>query len=145
MTVTRDFTVAVLVVRRNQVLLHWHAKLRRWLPPGGHIEPNELPDEAAAREVLEETDVQIALVNDSPNEVDEPGQPIQLCRPIGIQLADISPGHQHIDLVYLAHGLSDGNAEARWTGLDELHALDLTTEVHTWCEIALSRLSSAIE
>ena len=140
MTITRDMTVAVLVVRRDRVLLHWHAKLGRWLPPGGHIEPDELPDEAATREVLEETGVQIALVSDSPNAVDEPGQPIQLCRPIGIQLADISPGHQHIDLVYLAHGLSDGNAEAQWASASELEKLELTAEVRAWCEIALDRL-----
>jgi len=44
---TRDFAVAVFVVTGGRVLLHWHATLDRWLPPGGHIEPNELPDEAA--------------------------------------------------------------------------------------------------
>jgi hypothetical protein len=32
---TRDFTVAVLVVHDGKVLLHWHRKLGRWLPPGG--------------------------------------------------------------------------------------------------------------
>jgi hypothetical protein len=46
-TPTRDFTVAVFVVHQGRVLLHFHEKLRRWLPPGGHIEPNELPDDAA--------------------------------------------------------------------------------------------------
>src|SRR5215207_9787152 len=107
-------TVAVFVVRQNRVLLHWHASLGRWLPPGGHIEPNELPDKAAAREVREETGVEIALVCDDLNDIDEPGQPVQLCRPIGIQLADISPTHQHIDLVYLARGLTDGTGDARW-------------------------------
>jgi 8-oxo-dGTP pyrophosphatase MutT (NUDIX family) len=140
MTITRDMTVAVLVVRRNRVLLHWHAKLGRWLPPGGHIEPNELPDEAAAREVIEETGVEIELVGDGLNTIDEPGQPRQLCRPLGIQLADIAPGHQHIDLVYLARGLSDGNLEARWVSIDDLDALELTTEVRSWCEVALGRL-----
>jgi 8-oxo-dGTP pyrophosphatase MutT (NUDIX family) len=140
MTITRDMTVAVLVVRRDRVLLHWHAKLGRWLPPGGHIEPNELPDEAAQREVIEETGVDIELVGDGLNAIDELGQPRQLCRPMGVQLADISPGHQHIDLVYLARGLSDGNAEAHWASSDDLAALELTTEVGSWCEIALDRL-----
>src|SRR6188472_2873662 len=43
---TRDFTVAVFVVHVGRVILHRHRKLGIWLPPGGHIEPNELPDEA---------------------------------------------------------------------------------------------------
>ncbi|MDR1426031.1 MAG: NUDIX domain-containing protein [Rickettsiales bacterium] len=34
-----------------------HKKLRRWLPPGGHVEPNEIPDDAARREVFEETGI----------------------------------------------------------------------------------------
>jgi hypothetical protein len=47
-----------------RVLLHEHARLGRWLPPGGHIEPSELPDEAAVREVLEETSLTVELVGD---------------------------------------------------------------------------------
>ena len=46
--VLRHFTVAVFVVSAGHVLLHYHRKLGRWLPPGGHIEDNELPDEAKA-------------------------------------------------------------------------------------------------
>ena len=60
--VTRDFTVAVFVVDRGRILLHEHRKLGRWLPPGGHIEPNELPDVAAQREVDEEAGIAIRLV-----------------------------------------------------------------------------------
>ena len=56
---TRDFTVAVFVVHDHRVLLHFHQKLDRWLPPGGHIEANELPDEAAVREVMEETSLEV--------------------------------------------------------------------------------------
>ena len=43
--VLRHFTVAVFVVHDRRVLLHYHRKLGKWLPPGGHIEANELPDE----------------------------------------------------------------------------------------------------
>jgi 8-oxo-dGTP pyrophosphatase MutT (NUDIX family) len=46
------------VVDGERVLLLFHAKLAMWLPPGGHVDPDELPDEAAVREVLEETGVQ---------------------------------------------------------------------------------------
>lgn len=140
-SVTRDFTVAVFVVHGGKVLLHYHRKLQRWLPPGGHIEPNELPDEAAVREVLEETGVRAALVSDGAIDVDAPGQPRQLCRPAGIQLADIMPGHQHIDLVYLARGApAEPRSGVGWFAPHEWGALDLTEEVAAWCMLAVDRL-----
>lgn len=142
MTQTRDFTVAVFVVRNGRVLLHMHQRLNRWLPPGGHIEPNELPDSAAVREVAEEAGVAIELVGPSGNTASGHGQPAQLTRPIGIQLADIGQdGHQHIDLVYLARGLDEGNGSARWFSGDEVGELDLTDEVRQWCRIALAELA----
>ena len=70
---TRDFTVAVFVIHNDHVILHIHQKLQRWLPPGGHIEPNELPDDAAIREVLEETGVAIELVSPRAPIADYPG------------------------------------------------------------------------
>ncbi|HEU4793925.1 MAG TPA: NUDIX domain-containing protein [Nitrolancea sp.] len=129
--------MAVLVVREGRVLLHWHAKLARWLPPGGHIEPNELPDEAAIREVMEETGVEAVLVSSPLVSIDLPGQPRQLARPLGIQLADIASGHQHIDLVYLARGESEGNGAGIWAGRAEIESLELTEEVRDWCTLAL--------
>jgi 8-oxo-dGTP pyrophosphatase MutT (NUDIX family) len=143
--ITRDFTVAVFVVDQGRVLLHWHRKLARWLPPGGHIEPNELPDEAAVREVCEETGAVVQLDGDYGIDHDAPGEPRQLCRPAGIQLEDISPGHQHIDLIYFASlaepsppfdGVESGIG---WFGPDEWAALDLTRELIAWCQAALAR------
>src|SRR5689334_13936994 len=106
----REFTVAVFVVHEGAVLLHWHRKLARWLPPGGHIEPDELPDEAAIRETLEETGLHVELLEGThlPGVTDVPALaegPRRLAQPLGIQLEDIPslrPDHQHIDLIYLA-------------------------------------------
>ena len=134
---SRDFTVAVLVVRDGRILLHWHAKLGRWLPPGGHIEPDELPDEAAIREVMEETGVRVTLISTPLVDIDLPGQPRQLARPLGIQLADIGPDHQHIDFVYLARGESEGVGEGSWISREELEGLELTEEVRAWCKLAI--------
>ena len=52
--IVKHFTVAVFIVSAGHVLLHPHPKVGLWLPPGGHIEPHELPDDAALRETLEE-------------------------------------------------------------------------------------------
>lgn len=143
-SLSRDFTVAVIVVHEGRVLLHFHKKLGRWLPPGGHIESNELPDEAALREVQEETGVRAQLVCENLVDIDLPGQPRQLCRPLGVQLATIRPGHEHIDLVYLAVG---NPAEAidgvGWFSEVEWSGLNLTEEVTAWCLLALQRLKPA--
>ena len=143
--ITRDFTVAVFVVHNRHLVLHIHQKLQRWLPPGGHIEPNELPDDAARREVLEETGLVVDLLGSPGLPEDFPGQPRQLIRPEGIQVESIAPGHEHIDLIYVARprGLSadaplpplmDGTC---WIAADELDTLAITEEIRAWCDHAL--------
>jgi 8-oxo-dGTP pyrophosphatase MutT (NUDIX family) len=74
----RHFTVAVFVVWEGKVLLHFHRKLEMWLPPGGHIERDELPDQAAVREVLEETGLRVELVGEKREDI---ADPVQLHRP----------------------------------------------------------------
>jgi len=48
-----------LVINDNKILLMFRRKVGReyWVFPGGGIEPDEMPDEGAAREVEEETTV----------------------------------------------------------------------------------------
>ncbi|HLH26520.1 MAG TPA: NUDIX domain-containing protein [Chloroflexota bacterium] len=144
MELTREFTVAVFVVHDDRVLLHHHRKLAMWLPPGGHIEPAELPDDAAVREVAEETGVRAVLIGERALPL---AYPRQLVRPAGIQLEDISPGHQHIDLVYFAVP-EGGDAtlaaeDARepgtgWYALDELAALGANEEIQSWAARAVA-------
>lgn len=138
----RHFTVAVFVTWEGKVLLHHHRKLGMWLPPGGHIEKDELPDEAAVREVFEETGIRVDLVGEKRDDVKDP---VQLCRPAGVQLENIGPGHQHIDLIYFAH--PTGSTEVRaefsadrvgWYGREEWDALAVNAEVRGWCERALA-------
>ena len=59
---TRDFAATTFVVDNHQTLLLWHRKLQAWLPPGGHIEANELPEEAAVREVREESGLIVRVI-----------------------------------------------------------------------------------
>ena len=59
---TRDFTATTFIVRDGATLLLWHRKLQMWLPPGGHIDPHELPHDAAVREVREETGYEVTLL-----------------------------------------------------------------------------------
>ena len=57
------------MVWEGKVLLHHHRKLEMWLPPGGHIERDELPDDAAVREVWEETGIRVVLVGERRGDV----------------------------------------------------------------------------
>jgi 8-oxo-dGTP pyrophosphatase MutT (NUDIX family) len=143
----RHFTVAVFVVRDGKVLLHRHRKLGMWLPPGGHIEEGELPDEAAVREVWEETGVRIELVGERREDITDP---VQLHRPAGVQLENIGPNHQHIDLIYFAR--APGSAEIRdefagdqvgWYGTEDWDHMSVNAEVRGWCERALEALGDA--
>lgn len=142
----RHFTVAVFVVHAGRVLLHFHRKLGRWLPPGGHVEENELPDDAALREVLEETGVRARLVGARGLPIREPRQ---LVVPAGIQLEDIVPGHQHIDLVYFAVPLDADEAhvidptlgardQVGWHPPDALARLGASGEIVRWAERAVA-------
>ncbi|MDX1745166.1 MAG: NUDIX domain-containing protein, partial [Halobacteriales archaeon] len=69
----RDFTASGFVVDGERVLLVDHARLGRWLQPGGHIEARETPVEAAIREVREETGVVMAI-HDSHEPPDDTGR-----------------------------------------------------------------------
>ncbi len=143
----RHFTVAVFVVRDGKVLLHWHSKLGMWLPPGGHIERNELPDEAAAREVLEETGVEVELAGERREDVEDP---VQLHRPAGVQLENIGPGHQHIDLIYFARPKGPSGIRYEfstnrvgWYAPEDWDGMAVNAEVRGWCERALASLATA--
>lgn len=143
---SRDFTVAVFVVHRGRVLLHYHAKLGMWLPPGGHIETNELPDEAAVRETLEEAGIAVEIAGEKALSLD---YPCQLYRPEGIQLEDIAPGHQHIDLIYFARPVDAEPAippelterdRVGWYAPEEMELMDVNEEIRSWCEKAVKTL-----
>ena len=143
----RHFTVAVFVVLEGKVLLHLHKKLGMWLPPGGHIEKNELPDEAAVREVFEETGVRIGLFGEKREDVSDP---MQLHRPAGVQLENIGPGHQHIDLIYFAKPAGPtgihhdyGEDKVGWYGPEDWGGMPLSAEVRGWCERALEAVGRA--
>ncbi|MBA2501864.1 MAG: NUDIX domain-containing protein [Pyrinomonadaceae bacterium] len=50
---------AIVFDEDNRILLARHADTKRWVAPGGSIEPNENPIDAVIREVLEETGLNV--------------------------------------------------------------------------------------
>jgi ADP-ribose pyrophosphatase YjhB (NUDIX family) len=122
---TRDFVASVFIVHEGKVLLVHHKKMGMWLPPGGHIDGIELPAECAVREAKEETGLDIEIVGKD----EHFDRVVVMAHPKAVQLEDIEPGHQHIDLIYFAK-LKDPSQELKlnaeesnelkWFARDEL-------------------------
>jgi 8-oxo-dGTP pyrophosphatase MutT (NUDIX family) len=106
---------------RRVVLVH-HAKLDRWLQPGGHADGDRRTHEVALREAREETGLtRIALAGTMPVDID--------VHPIPARGDE--PAHLHHDLRYLVHAdpneqpvVSDESHDVRWFDLDEALALN---------------------
>ena len=139
MSITRLFCATVYVFDKEatKTLMMNHKKLGKWLPPGGKIDPNEIPDDAAIRECFEETGVKIKLIGEVP---DVQGG---LVRPYGTQLNIVKPGQlEHIDLIYIAIPesselitLNENEAEeVRWFNIQDVLSIDFNTfaGVKTW-------------
>ncbi len=131
----RQFTATVYIFHENQVLLHFHQKHGKWLPPGGHLEPNETPEEAARREVFEETALQIEFLEDEHLKINGPNA-ASLVRPFLCLLEKIppykdQPAHEHIDFIFLAKPIEfvpriEG---FQWVKQEELGSLELFPDV----------------
>jgi ADP-ribose pyrophosphatase YjhB (NUDIX family) len=105
MEIIKHFTATTIIVYQNKVLLHLHKKLNFWVPVGGHIEANELPQEAARREAKEESGLEVELYY--PEQLAEMGNEVkELYRPMHLLLENIGD-HQHIDFIYYATTDSD--------------------------------------
>jgi 8-oxo-dGTP pyrophosphatase MutT (NUDIX family) len=76
------YTAAAHLVHQGKILLVKHKKLQQWLGPGGHIDENELAHEAAEREFLEETGLQVRVVSAFPDLHDQPTGPNDIFHPL---------------------------------------------------------------
>lgn len=106
----RHFTSTGIVVVSGAALVHWHAKVQAWLAPGGHVEPNEDPIQATIREVMEETGLDVRLLQTSAP-ADISGLP-QIAPPFTVMVEDVVDEtygpHQHIDFIYFATPIDAG-------------------------------------
>lgn len=117
----------------ERVLLLFHRKLRKWLPPGGHVEPAEDPLRALVREVWEETGF-LVRPRSEPQGGSEPGV-LPMPRPHHVQIETIDGLHEHLDLAYICdivEGELRGNAESqevRWVGTADLASIPVGENV----------------
>lgn len=117
----RHLTASAYVVHPDgeRVLVHWHARLGRWLQPGGHLEPGETPISACVREVAEEVGLEF-----------EPPEAIFDLDVHHVPATARMPAHDHVDARFLLLAPSDAlppspeGAILRWLTWEELVASD---------------------
>jgi 8-oxo-dGTP pyrophosphatase MutT (NUDIX family) len=110
-------TASAIVTSRRGVILHRHRRLHRWMQPGGHLEPGEVPQEAVIRECVEETGLAVAHPPDG-------------AILVHVDVHRAAKGHVHLDLRYLlwapdadpspAPGESQDVAWFTWEAADDL-------------------------
>jgi len=116
------FTASAFVLSptADELLLILHAKLGRWLQPGGHVEPSDEDLLAAAqREVSEEAGIaELVLEREGALDVDVHEIP-----------AGRDPAHQHFDVRFLFRAYdtlvvpSSDAVAARWVALSDVASL----------------------
>jgi len=76
----------------SKILLVDHKKAQLWLPPGGHVEPDEDPRETARRECREELGIDADFIID---------EPLFITQTVTVGL---TAGHTDVSLWYLLRG-----------------------------------------
>lgn len=123
-------SIFVINPETKKILLVKHKEFKKWVQPGGHLDYNETPEEAAAREVYEETQIKVRVLGERfPREED-------FIRPLGIQ-CNRKEGYMQIDVLYF--GVPIGSTEpvvdddetiaARWFSREELEELNVFEDI----------------
>lgn len=123
-----DFVVVAFIVHNNKVLMVHHKELKMWLPVGGHIEPEEDPEEALFREIEEEAGLKpsdIEILSSKPEL--KSSETKFLFTPAFVDIHKISETHRHIGFTYFAKSKTEKirlaeqeHHEIRWFTEEEL-------------------------
>ncbi len=137
-----------LVIDKGKLLMLEHRKIGKWLPPGGHVEPGEFPDEAALREIKEETGLDVEIIGDD-RIMHTDSLSHTLREPFAIVYEDVpyktGPMHTHFDMVYVVKvkgGSLGGNNEStglKWMDSKEIGMLDTLPNVKAVALAALKK------
>lgn len=140
----KHFTATAYIVSKidgeYRVLLHKHKKHGLWIGIGGHIEKDENPVQALIREVKEETNLDILLLNE--DKLIKVKNVKQLPVPDVILEEKLSayknePSHYHIDLIYFAFCKNPQkikmNEEFAWFSKKDLKKIKIRKEVAYLC------------
>lgn len=146
-----DLCADTVVVNGDAVLLRLHEKYNLWGFPGGHIDAGEDANEAALREVLEETGLEVVLVGPDHWQAQPTETNQDLVPPIFVNRHFINETHQHSSFIFVGIAktreinaqIPEEETETRWcqlSDLDDLLANDkrMRREVYRYASTALS-------
>lgn len=135
--------------QENKMLLIHHKKLDKWLPPGGHIEKDETPDEALLREIEEETGLRVKILNFSPMETLGKTKE-HLAIPFNINVHSVGD-HDHCTFNYLCKATSseitpkkDEILDYKWVSQSELSDESILKEIQQISQKAFSSLNNNV-
>jgi 8-oxo-dGTP diphosphatase len=127
-----------VVVDRSarKILLVDHRKALLWLPSGGHVEPDEHPEQTVRREAREELEIEATFLHDGPLF-------LTVTETVGH-----TAGHTDVSLWYLLGGDSEAPirfdreefVDARWFGFDELPVERMEPHMTRFVRKAAARL-----
>lgn len=136
MSYNKTLTSTVYIINNDRVLLHMHKKYNTWFPVGGHIEADELPHEAAIREAMEESGLNISLICNN-NDSFSIGLVERIPNPIAIYREGIGSDEEFLDFIYV--GIADSDTlnprinesnTFRWFSMKELQNKDEKIKIH---------------
>ena len=143
----RHFCASAYVIdpETKKILLVKHKKWNKWVQPGGHLEHNEFPEEAAIRETFEETGIKIKLLGERfPREED-------FIKPLGIQKNRTETGI-HIDFIYPAIPInhkeliiSNESTNIGWFSREQLETLNVFPDIKITMDYILKTYFGKVE
>ena len=138
-----NYCASAIVINpvNKKILLVKHNVFNKWVQPGGHIEQNETPEDAAIRETYEETSIKIKLLGERfPRSTD-------YIRPLSIQKNERNEVI-HVDFFYI--GIPEGShkpipdinevKEAKWFTRSELDEIDVFPDIKITMDYILDKI-----
>ena len=111
-----DLVVEGIIIHNDKVLLIHHRKLDIWVPVGGHIDENETPDDALLREIKEETQLDVEIINN--NQMPPKGNTKRnLAIPFHSNLHSVGD-HDHCCFFYLCKALNPESIKINKESID---------------------------
>lgn len=132
----KSLAATVYIVNDNKVLLHKHIKYNTWFPIGGHVEPDELPHEAAMREIAEEAGIEVKLISTEVAPEIELNRVERVPSPFCILHEGIGREEEFLDFIYIGtttetklHPMNGESKEYRWFSREELEREDIKVHI----------------
>ncbi len=147
---TYNYICAGYLVKDGKVLLVLHNIFHKWVPPGGHVDPDETFAEAAEREFTEETGLNVKAISSAPtiHPKDDNATPLALPFYTDVMLE----GFRKPTIGQYFYFKQVGNSElkydskelddARWFGIEELAALETFDQVRSVAAYAIRNYPS---